>query len=159
MDSVLERLQNDVHDLLRDSNLLAGVEILIYESSDLGSALRIYAREPLGICAVVMPPLPLSFRNGAAHHGIASVELQIRVVEDIGANRGPRRALETAEIIHRLLTGMAFGGGNYCQSLLPASNKPWTISENFPESTRLEIELCFWAQLFLKPAKILWRQQ
>jgi hypothetical protein len=154
VDSVLERLQKEAHNMLRDSSSLVGVEILIYESSDLGSALRIYAREPLGICAVVMPPLPLGFRSGAAHQGIASVELRIRVVEDIGTNRGPRRALETAEIIHRLVSGTAFSCGSHCQSLLPASNKPWTISENFPESTRLEIELCFWAQLFFKPANV-----
>ena len=159
MNSVLERLQKEAHDLLRDSSSLAGVELLIYESSDLGSALQIYAREPLGICAVVMPPLPLSFRSGAAHYGIASVELRIRVVEDIGANRGPRRALEVAEIIHRTMAGMSFVDGGFCQSLLPAGDRPWTIRENFPESTRLEIELSFWAQLFFKPTHAVGGQQ
>jgi hypothetical protein len=151
MNSTLECLQNEAYNLLRDSSLLAGIEILIYESSDLGSALRVYAREPLGICAVVMPPLPLNFRSGAPHHGVASVELRIRVVEDIGANRGPRRALEAAEVIHRIISGTSFASGGFCQSLLPADGKPWSIDENFPESTRLEIELCFWAQLFFKP--------
>jgi hypothetical protein len=37
--------------------------------------------------------------------------------------------------------------------LLPAGNSPWSIGENFPESTLLEIELRFWAQMFLKPAE------
>jgi hypothetical protein len=148
MESVLERLQEDAYELLRGHGALVGLEVLNYRRSDLGSAIRVYAREPLGICAVVLPPLPLSFRGGGASPCDLSLELRVRVVEDIGANRGPRRALEVAECVHRILVGTALPG---CHGLLPAALAPWAVEENFPESTRLEIGLRFWGQAFLRP--------
>ncbi|MDR1436339.1 MAG: hypothetical protein LBI39_04005 [Puniceicoccales bacterium] len=153
MTSALERLQEETRELLRSRSELAGVEVLSYRSSDLASALQVYAREPLGICAIVMPPLPLSFRESAPHRGAATVELRVRVVENIGSHRGARRALECAEMIHRIICGASLSCGNSRRTLLPAGNSPWSIGENFPESTLLEIELRFWAQMFLKPAE------
>ncbi|MDR0340386.1 MAG: hypothetical protein LBH53_02380 [Puniceicoccales bacterium] len=151
MESALENLQEGVCERLRNHGDLAGLEVLNYRSSDLASALRVYAQESLGICVVVLPPLPLRFRGGSPRPCDVSVELQVRVVEDIGANRGHRRALEVAECIHKILAGAALSQGNLSHGLLPAGERPWTITENFPESTRLEIELRFLAQAFLRP--------
>ncbi|MDR2664643.1 MAG: hypothetical protein LBB14_03970 [Puniceicoccales bacterium] len=151
MDSVLENLQECAYERLRSHRDLAGLEVVNYRSSDLASALRVYGREPLGICAVVLPPLPLRFRGGSPQPCDVCVELQVRVVEDIGTNRGSRRALEVAECVHRILSGTGLAAGDLGYGLVPAGERPWTITENFPESTRLEIELRFLAQAFLQP--------
>jgi hypothetical protein len=128
---------------------LAGLEIFLGRCSDLAGEVTVWARSNLDLSVVVPPPVPVGFRRGCARHCDAAVEQRIRIVEDIAANRSGRRTVEVAECVHRILSGMPLPEGGGDQALHPRAERPWELRELFPESTRLEMELRFEAQIFL----------
>ncbi|MDR2030115.1 MAG: hypothetical protein LBP65_01450 [Puniceicoccales bacterium] len=146
----LERLQLGVYERLRSSGDLAGIEILNYRRGDLRSTVRVWLREACGLCAVVFPPLPLSFRRNCPSPVDATVELRVRVVEEMTVRGPAKRALAVAECIHRILSGARLPESQLSDILLPRSRDPWQIRENFPQNTQLEVELFFETQLFLE---------
>jgi hypothetical protein len=152
MASTLERLQFAVHERLRGHRDLAGLEIFRGRGSDLARELDLWARGAVAIGIVVLPPIPVRLRRGCPRHCDLLAELRVRVVEDIATNHTPRRALEVAECVHRILSGMPLPEGEMGHALLPRTDQPWEMRENFPEDTRLEIGLRFETQIFLQPS-------
>ncbi|MDR3117374.1 MAG: hypothetical protein LBT98_02280 [Puniceicoccales bacterium] len=146
----LERLQWGVYERLRCHGDLAGVEILNYRRGDLRSALRVWMRESVALCAVVLPPLPVAFPRRCPRPETATVELRVRVVEEMAAAGPGRRALAVAECIQRILAGAELPESRLPCVLLPRSRDPWQIREDFPGNTQLEVELCFETQLILE---------
>jgi hypothetical protein len=151
--AALERLQVGVYERLRRDRDLVPVEVLNCRSGDIGVALETWVREPLGLCVLVLPPLPVAFPRNTPRHCSATVEVRVRVVEEMAVNRSGRRALEVAESIHRILSGMALPESSQNHALLPRAEEPWKLEEDFPHSSRVKVELVFVAQVFLRPSE------
>ncbi|MDR2576730.1 MAG: hypothetical protein LBC42_01630 [Puniceicoccales bacterium] len=151
MASCLENLQVGAYERLRNHREFVGVPVLNCRSGDIGSALETWTMEPLGTCVTVLPPLLVRVRRDSARQWSTVVELRVRVLENMLSKLGTRRALEVAECVHGVLSGMALPESNFGGMLLPKGENPWSVRENFPESSRLEIELFFEAQLFMRP--------
>jgi hypothetical protein len=150
MEGTLERLQNGVYERLRGERDLLGVEILNQCRRDIGNLVRIGLGESLGLCAVVLPPVPVEWRRNCPKPADATVEVRVRVVEDLLSGGGLPGALRVAESIHRCLTASPLPESASHTTLLPRRERPWTVRENFPESSRWEIELIFEAQVLLE---------
>jgi hypothetical protein len=78
-------------------------------------------------------------------------ELRVRIVENMFIHHNKRKSLEVAECAYGILSGASLPESNFNGSLSPKSEHPWVVRENFPESSKLEIELFFNAHLFLRP--------
>ena len=124
--------------------------MLNYRRGDLQSALRVWMRESVGLCAVVLPPMPVSFHSRTPLPVDATVELRVRVVEEMAAKGPGKRALWVAECVHRILAGAELPESQLPCILLPRNRDPWQIREDFPKSTQLEVELCFETQVILE---------
>lgn len=151
MKSILEQLQRSVFEQLRHRQELQGIEVLNYRRSDLESVLQVILGGKIGMCVIVMPPLPVSFLNNLPTACDARAELHIRILEDLYGNRSGKNALAVAEFIHSLLAGNLLRGSEIPYILGVKKNNPWRIRENFPESSKMEIELTFETDVHFLP--------
>jgi hypothetical protein len=147
MSEILECLQNGVYEQLRGHRSLEGVEILVHGNGGFAEAMRGILRESLGLCIVVLCPIPISFRRNSPFPTTADVEQRIRVVEEMAVNNRSRRALSVAECVHRILSGMPLPESGFPYSLIPREREPWVLREDFSQGLRMEIELSFVAQV------------
>jgi hypothetical protein len=139
----LEALQHEVYCLIRDRQELNGVKIFMQTTGDLANELRVDVEEKLGICIIVLPPIPTSFRNNFPVPCSAPTEVCLRIVEDLCTNCSGHNLLGTAEFVHRTLTSRRLRQGDDSWTLLPRAEHPWELRENFPEDSKVEILLTY----------------
>ncbi|MDR0428576.1 MAG: hypothetical protein LBG86_00895 [Puniceicoccales bacterium] len=140
---LLENLQSEVYELIRDRQELSGVKILNQSVGNLANKTEVHVEEKFGLCVVVLPPIPLSFRNNLQISNSASVQVVVRVVENLDTNRSGLNVLRVAEFIHNRIIVKPFHSIGDVRSLLPIEKNPWQLKENFPEDSRVEILLTY----------------
>jgi hypothetical protein len=145
--SVLSILQRGIYGLLRDRRELLNVPIFSYGAEGISGLVKMSLREHFGICVIVLPPIPITFRPNCPIPSEALVEINIRVVEDLYHNKTGHDALSVAEFVHWLLLGAAIKNSTAPCSLLPKVDKPWQLKEDFPDDANLEILLRFTTEL------------
>ncbi|MDR1456446.1 MAG: hypothetical protein LBI34_00060 [Puniceicoccales bacterium] len=143
INSNLEELQEVIFGILRDRQELSGMSVFLYHHSDTRGVLDINVHQQTNLCVIVLPPIPVEFRQNWPVPCDAIINVRILVVENAFSDVATGGALGVAEFIHSLLTGRRIQCGPTAGALMPKLKEPWKINESFTTDMRMEILLTF----------------
>ncbi len=136
-------LQEAVADRLRRKHELQGIPLFLRQSSDFESRLEETINTGLGICVVVLQPLPEKVAVATEGLSFSEIEQKILIVEDVLLNTSGQTALGLAEIISRQLHQWMPPLTDLDTALVLQATSPWDVDQKLKEGNRNEFELKF----------------
>ena len=149
MNSNLETLQRSIYETVRDRQELNGIPVINSHPDDLSSQIQWLTAQPLGLSISILPPKLTQLKNNLALPLDGEVECTIRILEDLYTNRSGKSAIEVGEFLLQLLNGRSLAGNALTFSLMAKTNSPWALKEDFPNDSKILLELTFTTTLTL----------
>ncbi len=136
-------LQAAVADRLNRKLELRGIPVLLRQASDFESRLEETVTTGLGICVVVLQPLPSKVAVATPGLSFSEIEAPVLIVENVLLNDTGQSALGLAEIVSRQLHQWTPLLPEIETALALDATSPWDVSQDLDEGNRNEFELTF----------------
>ena len=103
IDSFLDRLQNEVDKHLNTQDVFKEVPVIRHNQSDLSSCINEFAQTGVGLCIVVLNPIPCKIVPSDASVAFEDIWIRIQIIESACTNTTSLTALMVAEAISQRL--------------------------------------------------------
>lgn len=141
--SFLEKLQIEIERKLNVDPVLNDIPVMAHRQSDFEACLKEFVQAGVGLCVVVMNPIPKRIIPNNDNIAFEDIALRVEVIENTCTNISERSALSLAEHISRLLHHYKPKLDNWIGWLSLAGNQPWKEMSEGGKFGRYILELSF----------------
>lgn len=156
IDSFLDRLQGEVDRYLNANYVFKDIPVISHRQSDFESCVDEFAQTGVGLCIVVLNPIPNRIVPGDAGVAFEDIQIRVQVIESACTNATGLTALMVAEEISRCLHHFQPELNDWFGWLSIQEKQPWKETKDTEKLGRYMLEVNFQAKgsiIQLKEAK------
>lgn len=143
MNNFLEKLQETIEVYLNTHASFKSIPVLRHQQSNFESCLHEFVQTGIGLCIVILNPLPIRIIPGKVHVTFEEILLRIQVIENSCTNVKDISSLSIAEEISRCLHRYQATLNGWQGWLVLCEKNPWKEIKNESKNSRYILEISF----------------
>lgn len=143
MTNFLEQLQENIEGYLNSHKSFRSIPVIRHQQSNFESCLSELVHSGMGICIVVLNPIPLRIIPGKERVTFEEILLRIQVIENACINMSNVSSLSVAEEISRCLHHYHPMLKNWLGWLALSEKLPWKEIKDEQKNSRYILEINF----------------
>lgn len=143
INSFLEEIQKQVEQHLNTQKVFKDIPVLSHQESNFESCLNELIQTGVGLCILVMNPLPLRIIPITTNIAFEHIQLRVQVIESACTNTSQISALSIAEFITHSLHNFQPSISGWKGWLTIDESQPWKEIKDTQKSGRYIIEINF----------------